>query len=87
MLNYFFTIKSHIIDLFIMGRVIQYRFEIDVPLVVGGGCLLGLAMEVASMEVLMVAYWYMWWPHWRGGGLFLAAVTLLVVALRCYWWC
>ena len=36
MLNYFFTIKSHIIDLFIVGGVMQYRFEIDVvPLLVG----------------------------------------------------
>ena len=45
MLNYFFTIKSHIIDLFMMGRFMQHRFEIDVvpfmvgvvPLAVGDG--------------------------------------------------
>ena len=53
MLNYFFTIISHIIDLFMVGRVMQYRFEIDVVtlLVVaawwlwfesGGGCGVGV---------------------------------------------
>ena len=58
MLNYFFTIKSHIIDLFIMGRVIQYRFEIDVPF--GLGVVpLGVGDGSGFMEVVMVAYWYM----------------------------
>ena len=42
----------------------QYRLEVDVvPLLVGFGAILGLAMAVASLEVVvMVAYWYMWWP-------------------------
>ena len=48
MLNYFFTIKSHIIDLFIIDRGMQYRLEVDVvPLVGGDGAPLGLAMAVA----------------------------------------
>ena len=51
----------------------QYSFEIDVlPLLVGV-----LPLEVGDSVdfVVMVAYWYMWWPHGRGGGLLLAAAT------------
>ena len=64
MLNYFFTIKSHIIDLFMVGRVMQYRLEIDVvPLLVG---VVSLGVGDGGGFVVMVAYWYMWWPHGRG---------------------
>ena len=74
MVNYFFTIKSHIIDVFIMGKVIQYRFEIDlVPLLVGL-VYLGVGDGGGFTEVVIVGYWYMWWLHGRGGGLLLAAV-------------
>ena len=79
MLNSFFTIKSHIIDLFMVGRVMQYRFEIDVPMVVGvvpPGVGDGGGFEV----VVMVAYWYMWWPLAIGG-------DNLVVAVNSWWWC
>ena len=71
----FFTIKSHIIHLFMVGGVMQYSLEIDVvPLLVGvaplrvgdGGCF---------VVVVMVAYWYMWWPHGRRCGLLLVVVT------------
>ena len=55
MLNYFFTIKSHIIDLFMVGRVIQYRLEIDVvPLLVG---VVPLWVGDGGGFVVMVAYW------------------------------
>ena len=59
MLNYFFTIKSHIIDLFIMGRVIQYRFEIDVVPLLVGLVYLGVGDGGGFMEVVMVGYRYM----------------------------
>ena len=77
MLNYFFTIKSHIIDLFMVGRVMQYRLEIDVvPLLVG---VVSLGVGDAGGFVVVMAYWYMWWPHWHRGGLLLVAATP-------WWW-
>ena len=55
MLNYFFTIKSHIVDLFMVGRVMQYRLEIDVvPLLVG---VVSLGVGDGGGFVVMVAYW------------------------------
>ena len=60
MLNYFFTIKSHIIDLFLVGRVMQYRLEMVLSHCWWVWCLLGLVMPVAS--------WW-WWPIGTCGGL------------------
>ena len=81
MLNYFFTIKSHIIDLFIMGRVIQYRFEIDVVPLLVGLVYLGVGDGGGFMVVAMVAYmvhvmasWAWVWPFASGGDLFVVAV-------------
>ena len=41
-----------------------------------------------NVVMVMMAYWYMWWPHWRGGGLWLvggdplgSGSELLVVVL------
>ena len=57
------------------GGVMLYSLEIDVvPLLVGvaplrvgdGGCF---------VVVVMVAYWYMWWPHGRRCGLLLVVAT------------
>ena len=76
MLNYFFTIKSHIIELFMVGIVMQYRFEIDVVPLLVGLVYLGVGDGGGFMEVVMAAYWYMWWPHGRGGGLLLAGRCL-----------
>ena len=57
MLNYFFTIKSHIIDLFIMDRGMQYRLEVDVvPLAGGGWCSFGIGDGSGLEVVVMVAY-------------------------------
>ena len=75
MLNYFFTIKSHIIDLFMMGRFMQHRFEIDVPFVVGwrwrwlrGGGDGGLLVHVVASLAWV-------WPFASGGDLFVVAVS------------
>ena len=66
MLNYFFTIKSHIIDLFMVGRVMQYRFEIDVPLVVGV-VHLGVGDRGGFVVVVIMAYWYIVVASWASG--------------------
>ena len=79
MLNYFFTIKSHIIDLFMMGRFMQHRFEIDVVPFVVEVVPLGVGDGGGFVVLVMVVYWYMWWLHWRGCGLLLVAATSL-------WW-
>ena len=75
MLNYFFTIKSHIIDLFMWGRVMQYRLEIDVVPLLVGVLLFGVGYGSGLDVVVMVAYWYMWCPEGRGDGLLLVAAT------------
>ena len=62
MLNYFFTIKSHIIDLFMMGRFMQYRFEIDVVPLVVGVVPLGVG-DGGGFDVVG------WWPIGTCGGL------------------
>ena len=46
-----------------LGRVMQYRLEIDVVPVLVGVVSLGVGDGGGFMEVVMVAYWYMWWPH------------------------
>ena len=79
MLNYFITINSHIIDLFMVGGVMQYSFEIDVvPLLVG---VVSLGVGDGGGFVMVVAYWYMWWPHGRRGG------PLLSVGTPWWWEC
>ena len=79
MLNYFFTIKSHIIDLFMVGRVMQYRLKIDVVPLLVGVVLLGVGDGGGLEVVVMVAYWYMWCPEGCGDGPLLAAATP-------WWW-
>ena len=56
MLNYFFTIKSHIIDVFIMDRGMQYRLEVDVVPLLVGMVLLGIGDGSGLEVVVMVAY-------------------------------
>ena len=77
MLHYFFTIKSHmyIIDLFMLGRVMQYRLDIDVVPLLMGVVLLRVGDGGGLEVVVMVAYWYMWCPEGRGDGLLLVAAT------------
>ena len=53
----------------------HYRFEIDVPLVVGV-VHLGVGDRGGFVVVVIMAYWYMWWPHGRRGCPLLSAATL-----------
>ena len=86
MLNYFFTIKSHIIDLFIMDRGMQYRLEVDVVPLLVGMVLLGIGdgsgLEVGGDGGLLVhvmASWGWAWPLAIGGDPLVVAVSS--------WWC
>ena len=88
MFNYFFTIKSHIIDLFMVGRVMQYRFEIDVVPLLVGLVYLGVGDGPRRLHgdgdggllVHVVASWAWEWPVASSG-------DPLVVGVRSWWWC